>query len=120
MKENLLAEDKDIIELKFRAIQGKLKMQFGKVPDLNAVLYLIGIQEFGFLKKKFTKEQKQDLMHIATCKLLSQQGFYRLTAYDNEGWPHFEAVKKMPALDLEEQELLLKRNIIDYFENIDL
>ena len=38
----------------------KLKGRFGKAPDLNAVLFLIGIQELQFRQdKNFSKEQKQ-------------------------------------------------------------
>jgi len=114
------AEEKGIIELQWRSVQGKLKRIFGKVPDLNAALFLIGMQELGMVKKKFSKEQKQDLMHIAICKLLSQEGYYQLVAYDHEGWPHFEPTQKLPQLKVEDQEDLLKKNIVEYFDKTDL
>lgn len=44
----------------------KLEQILGKRPaDLNAVLFLIGVQELGKGHRFFTKEEKQDLMHIA-------------------------------------------------------
>ena len=55
--------------------------RFGKKPDLEAILFLIGMQEYGQLKDKFTKEQKQDLMHVAVCLLLSQSSDCRESSY---------------------------------------
>ena len=80
----------------------------GKKPsDLNSVLFLIGVQELGQGKKVFTKEQKQDLMHIAICKVLSFGGFYEFEGTDTEGWPHWKLVQKLPNFDLLSQEKLL-------------
>ncbi len=89
----------------------------GKKPkDLNGVLFLIGVNELGKGKKMFTKEEKQDLIHIAICKVLSLSGYYELEGHDQDGWPHWKLIKKLPHIDLLEQETLLKMNIIDYFE----
>ncbi len=89
----------------------------GKKPaDLNAVLFLIGVQELGKGKKTFSKEEKQDLMHIAICKVLSYSGFYELEGLDEEGWPHWKLKKKLPNFDLLEQEKLLKLHVMEYFE----
>ncbi|MCC5946282.1 MAG: hypothetical protein JJT94_15225 [Bernardetiaceae bacterium] len=93
-----------------------LEAQFGKIPDLNAVLFLIGIQELGKGKRSFSKEEKQDLMHIAVCKVLSFSGYYELEGLDKEGWPHWTKKDEMPFLKLEEQEEFLKTHIIEYFE----
>jgi hypothetical protein len=78
---------------------------------------LIGVQELGQGHVHFTKEQKQDLMHIATCKVLSYSGFYELEGLDSEGWPHWNLVKPVPTLNLKEQDLLLKAHIVHYFES---
>lgn len=87
-----------------------------KPKDLNGTLFLIGVQELGKGHQFFTKEQKQDLMHIAICKVLSYAGFYELEGLDEEGWPHWKLVKKVPHVDLLEQEKLLKMQVIEYFE----
>jgi hypothetical protein len=90
----------------------------GKRPkDLNAVLFLIGVQELGKGSKRFTKEEKQDLMHIGICKVLSLSGYYELEGLDEEGWPHWRIKKKLPHFDLLEQEKLLKMHVIEYFES---
>jgi len=95
----------------------RLEQTIGKKPnDLNSVLFLIGVRELGKGKRSFSKEEKQDLMHIAICKVLSFSGFYRLEGLDEEGWPHWKLVKKLPSFDLLEQEKLLKIHVLEYFE----
>ncbi len=104
------------LERKWQKLRLRLQATFNKKPrDLNGVLYLIGIQELGKGNIEFTKEQKQDLLHIAICKVLSLSGFYELEGHDEDGWPHWKNVKKLPQFDLLEQEQLLKMHIIEYF-----
>lgn len=94
-----------------------LETLIGKRPkDLNAVLFLIGVQELGKGRHHFSKEEKQDLMHIAICRVLSASGFYELEGIDEDGWPHWKLVKQLPHFDLLEQEKLLKIHVIDYFK----
>jgi len=94
-----------------------LETLIGKKPkDLNGVLFLIGVQELGKGKKVFSKEEKQDLMHIAICKVLSFAGYYELEGIDNDGWPHWKLVKKLPHFDLLDQEKFLKIQVLDYFQ----
>ena len=89
----------------------------GKKPkDLNGVLFIIGMQELGQGAKRFSKEEKQDLLHIAICKVLSLSGYYTLEGLDKEGWPHWKVVKKLPHFDLLEQEKLLRMHVLEYFE----
>ncbi len=100
------------------AVLKKVQERFGKKPDLQALLFLIGIQELGQLPDKFSKEQKQDLMHIAVCHLLSGPGYYRYLGRDEDGWPHYEATTNLPQMTPDEQERLLKRQVIHYFADI--
>ena len=102
---------------KWLQLRLQLQKSLGKKPrDLNGVLYLIGLQELGQGVADFSKEQKQDILHIAICKVLSLSGYYVLERYDEEGWPHWQNVKKLPHFDLLEQEEFLKKHIIEYFE----
>jgi hypothetical protein len=87
------------------------------LPDLNVVLLMIGIQELGFWKKGWTKEEKQDLMHIAVCRLLSYDGYYEFVGRDTEGWPHFNAIRVLEIKGEKAQEHFLKTKIIEYFKN---
>lgn len=107
----------DDIQQRWWNLEAKLVERFGKKPDMEAILFLIGIQEFGHIKEKFTKEQKQDLMHVAVCSLLSKSGYYELEGIDKDGWPHFKQLKAMPAMSLPEQENFLKDHVLLYFEN---
>lgn len=108
------------LESEWNEIVVKIKIRFNKdrTPDLDAILFLIGIRELGKLQNEFTKEEKQDLMHIAVCRLLSEEGYYDLEYADEAGWPHWKPNKPLPKMSMEEQEHLLKKNIIRYFENI--
>ena len=107
----------DDLQQRWWNLEAKLVERFGKKPDMETILFLIGIQEFGELKKKFTKEQKQDLMHVAVCSLLSQSGFYELQGKDIDGWPHFKQLKPMPDMNMVEQENFLKDHVLLYFES---
>lgn len=105
------------LDRNWQALLELLAKTMGRKPkDLNGVLFTIGIQELGKGAKHFSKEEKQDLMHIAICKVLSLSGYYVLMGTDKDGWPHWKLMKKLPHFDLLEQEKLLKMHVIEYFE----
>ncbi|MBS1682307.1 MAG: hypothetical protein JST48_11395 [Bacteroidetes bacterium] len=105
------------LERTWQALLAELEKSLGKKPkDLNGVLFTIGVQELGRGARTFSKEEKQDLLHIAICKVLSLSGYYQLDGTDKEGWPHWRLLKKLPHFDLLEQEKLLKMHVIEYFE----
>ncbi len=106
----------DDLQTRWWAFEAKLVERFGKKPDMEAILFLIGMQETGFIKEKITKEQKQDLMHVAVCTLLSQSGFYEPEGKDKDGWPHFKQLKEIPSMPLPQQENFLKDHVLLYFE----
>ena len=110
---------KDDLQIRWFGLEQKLMDRFGKKPDVESVLYLIGIQELGDIRKKFSKEQKQDLMHIAICTVLSPSGYYELSHVDEDGWPHFTQLKPMHNMHPIEQENFLKDHILLYFQNND-
>ena len=104
-------------EDRWKNVETTLEERFGKIPDMEGILFLIGVNELGRMpeRRKFTKEQKQDLMHIAVCKLLSLEGYYEYVGIDEEGWPHYQELEAVPVAGLEGQEMLLKECIIKYF-----
>ncbi len=110
------SEEERSFALRWYEVRNRVKNEFGQRPDINAMLFLIGINEVGIIKEKWEKEEKQDLMHVAVCKLLSTEGYYRLINTDRDGWPHYEAVENIPPLNLKEQDELLKKKIVEYFE----
>ena len=110
---------KDDLQARWWTLEAKLVERFNKKPDMETILFLIGIQELGQPDRKFTKEQKQDLMHIAVCTLMAPSGYYILEGKDDDGWPHFRQLKPMPEMNAFEQENFLKDHILLYFENHD-
>lgn len=107
------------IHTKWKILQKHIASDFdAEEPDLKIILFLIGVQELGKGPRKFSKRQKEELMHIATCRLLSEMGFYELEGLDQDGWPHWKLVKQIPAYASMEQELLLKGLAINYFADI--
>jgi hypothetical protein len=107
----------DDLQQRWWNLEAKLVERFGKKPDMEAILFLIGMQETGFMKEKITKEQKQDLMHVAVCTLLAPSGYYELEGKDKDGWPHFRQLKQMPDMNAIEQENFLKDHVLLYFQN---
>ena len=105
------------INKKWAVLQEKIANDFDTdIPDIKVMLFLIGVQELGKGPRKFSKRQKEELMHIANCRLFSELGFYELEGVDQDGWPHWKRLKPIPAYTLLEQELLMKSLIVNYFE----
>ena len=88
----------------------------GETLNLQAILFLIGINELGQGYRTFTKQERTDLLHIAICKLLSFYGYYSFKERDGEGWPHWKTTENKPPLKGDEQTILLKKAVILYFE----
>lgn len=93
----------------------EVNFQTEKNPPMETMLFLIGIQELGSGQQKFTKDDKVNLIHIAVCRLLEPFGYYKFS--HNEGWPEFEKLEDLPDLKPNEQSLLMKKAIIQYFED---
>ncbi|MDF1695188.1 MAG: hypothetical protein P1U56_05125 [Saprospiraceae bacterium] len=108
------------LDFEWLQVRHIVKDAMGKkdLPDLQSILYLIGIQELGRWdgEKSFTKEEKQDLMHIAVCTLLEDEGYYIFEGRDQDGWPHWSENKSFDIAGLADQELFLKKKVIRYFQ----
>jgi len=104
-------------EKRWRDLVNQLTKRFDAgTLDLNAILFLIGIQELGQHAREFKKDEKVNLMHIGICVLLLPYGYYRELGRDADGWPHFERARDLPPLSDKEQERLMKEALLDYFE----
>ena len=100
----------------FQHVINRLSPQFGEDIDIQAVLFLIGLQELGQGRMKLSKNEKLDVMHIAICTLLTPYGYYEYKGLDEEGWPHWQANEKLPPLKPIQQEVLMKEAIVEYFK----
>ncbi|CAN5411569.1 hypothetical protein BH23BAC2_BH23BAC2_02310 [soil metagenome] len=111
-----MSRDEQLKE-RWTLVQNKLSKQFadGDLLDLDAIIYLIGVQELGQPHRKFKKDQKLDLMHIAICRLLEPYGYYEFDYFDEESWPHYKVLESLPSLKAGEQSILMKEAIVTYF-----
>jgi hypothetical protein len=87
----------------------------GEDLDLDAIIYLIGVQELGKVHNEYKKDEKLNLMHIAICRLLEPYGFYEFEFFDEDGWPHYRVKEELPPLKAGEQSVLMKEAIVNYF-----
>ena len=109
------------MEEKWKKVEKIVEEVSGKEPDgIDAVLFLIGIQELGQGVRAFSKEEKQDLMHIGICKIFSLEGYYSFTHTDDQGWPHYKCNERVPYRKMFQQDDLVKEFIVKYFESIEL
>ena len=111
----------ELLKERWALVVKKLSTQFadGDILDLDAILYLIGVQELGQLHRKFKKDDKVNLIHIAICKVLVPYGYYEFDFVDDQGWPHYKTKEILPHLKPGEQSVLMKEAIVNYFLETD-
>ena len=111
-----MARDEEL-KKRWEVVVEKLSAQFtgGDPLDLDGIIYLIGVQELGQLHRKFKKDEKLNLMHIAFCRLLEPYGYYEFEYFDEQGWPHYTIKEVLPNLKAGEQSILMKDAIVNYF-----
>ena len=107
----------EVLKERWEVLIKKLSAQFSDNDplELDAVVYLVGVQELGQLHRKFKKDEKINLMHIAICRLLEPYGYYEFDFFDEDGWPHYKVVEQLPHLRAGEQSVLMKEAIVNYF-----
>ena len=111
-----MARDEQLKE-RWEAVVSLLSNRFadGETLDLDAIIYLVGLQELGQLHRKFKKDETINLMHIAICRLLEPFGYYEFDYFDDDGWPHYNVLEQLPPLKAGEQSVLMKEAIVQYF-----
>lgn len=111
-----MARDEQLKE-RWNLLVEKLSNQFadGDTLDLDGIIYLVGIQELGKFNKKFKKDEKVNIMHIAICRLLEPFGYYEFSHFDADGWPHYTIKEQLPHLKAGEQTVLMKDALVQYF-----
>nr|WP_314290214.1 hypothetical protein [uncultured Capnocytophaga sp.] len=109
--------ERELLKARWEEVVTRLSNIFaeGETLELDAIIYLIGVQELGQGKRNYEKDEKVDLMHIAICKLLEPFGYYSYQFTDPDGWPHYQLVKELPALKPGEQTILMKKAVVQYF-----
>ncbi|MFN6040108.1 MAG: hypothetical protein ACK452_16680 [Bacteroidota bacterium] len=105
------------MKTKWEILMERLRERFGNEPEIADILFLIGVQELGKFDKKFKKDEKVNLIHIAICTLLTTYGYYTFEGRDADGWPHWKLNEELPPLDAKQQNRLINEAVIDYFQN---
>jgi len=100
----------------WNTLQKKLKERFDSEMDVDAILFLIGLQELGKPYQRYKKDQKLEVMHVAICTLMEPYGFYEYEGKDKEGWPHWKLKENIPHLEAKQQNNLMVGAIVDYFK----
>lgn len=104
---------------RWQSLQASLLSLVGKEPSLEGILFLIGVRELGASPHtQFSKEEKQDLLNIALCAILSKGSFYTFLKKDSNNWPHWKQVRPIPQMSHSEQDVFLKKHILHYFSEI--
>jgi hypothetical protein len=106
----------EAFEAEWNTVVARIEKQFGEDIDLQGILFLVGVQELGQGNRKFSKDEKLNVMHIAICTLLNRYGYYEFEGTDEEGWPHWKATEKLPSLKPGQQLRLMKEALIEYFK----
>jgi hypothetical protein len=101
------------------ALMKRLERQFGEGIEIEGIMMLVGVNELGIGFQKFSKDEKLDVLHVATCALLEPMGYYKYISTDEEGWPHWEPVTTIPALKPGEQKHMMKKALIQYFKEME-
>ena len=91
------------------------KNQYGEMPSVIGVLFIIGLSEVNNEIDELSKEQKEEVIHVGLCTLLEREDIYERLANDDDGWPHFRPTKKAQLMDIEKQEPYLRKLILKYF-----
>ena len=107
----------DELDKKWSDLISLLEKNFNDQVSLKGVLYLIGVQELNMGAKKFDRDEKADVLHVAVCKVLTPFGYYKSDRVDEEGWPHWTEIKALKSLDEKKQERLMKKAIINYLDH---
>jgi len=107
------------IDFNWLKVQHFIKDKFGmsNIPNLDTILFMIGIQKLGKIKEDYTKEDKLGITTLGMCVILSQDGYFVENGYDEDGWPQWIEEKPFEPKDEIAGQIELKQLVTLYFEN---
>ena len=115
----LLQTDEAALTSRWERLRAWLGERFGRAePDLEAILFLIGVQSVGRgFEPKLEKETKQDLIMEGTYCAFETLGLYACVGADADGLGVWERTDvRLPTLSVEGQETLLRLAVLRYFD----
>lgn len=112
-----LAVDDEVLDRRWSELLSRVEAQFGRVPDVDALLFLIGVQSVGRgYEPDLPKERKQSLIMEGSYLALETLGVYARVGMERNGFLIWEKALELPPLSVDEQEKLLRIGILNYFE----
>ncbi len=111
------SEAADSLDARWEHLQRRFEARFGRALGVEAALFLIGMHVRGLGYDPFLpKEAKQDLIMEGGYQVLSELGLYERA--EERGETSWRRVGVPPALSPDEQETLLRRGILAYFDDL--
>ena len=109
------------LAVRWQRLQAWLGERFGRgEPDLEAILFLIGIQSTGRgYEPRLEKETKQDLIMEGTYCAFEAVDLYRRIGAEADGrWIWERTDVPLPKRSVEDQEKLLRLAVLRYFDDV--
>ena len=107
-------------ERRWSALVDRIESHFGRVPDVDAILFIIGIQSVGRgYEPDLPKERKQSLIMEGSYLAFETLGIYRRMGLEKNGFWIWEKVVDLPKLSIDDQERLLQIGILNYFDQLE-
>ena len=94
-----------------------LKNTFSIKGDLLSVLFLVGIQEAGTGFRKYTQDEKTELIKLAKYTLLSLAGYFQKIELADRDPLFIPSEKKSLPGNPDQIETILKNELLSYFNN---
>lgn len=111
-----LAVDDEALERRWQALISDVSERFGRTPDVDAMLFLIGVQSVGRgYEPDLPKERKQSLIMEGSYLAFETLGVYSRVGMERNGFWIWEKSFDLPKLSVENQEKLLRIGILNYF-----
>jgi hypothetical protein len=107
-------------EQRWSALVARVESRFGRAPDVDAILFIMGIQSVGRgYEPDLPKERKQSLIMEGSYLAFETLGIYRRMGLERNGFWIWEKVFDLPKLSIDDQERLLQIGILNYFDHLE-
>jgi hypothetical protein len=117
--EDILAVPDDEHDASWNDFVAGLEKRFGRLPDVDAVLFLMGVQSVGRgFEPNLPKERKQSLIMEGSYLAFETLGIYRRMGIERNGFWIWERTRELPKLSVDDQEKLLQIGILNYFAEL--
>ncbi len=115
-----LDADDEALEARWRRLQAWIRARFGREPNIEGILFLVGIQSRGRgFEPELEKDAKQSLIMEGTYCVFEALGVYERVGMEQDGhWIWQRVLDHPPGLSVEQQEKLLRTAILHYFDDV--